>query len=370
MILTHLDFYENKDKETYWEIHNVNLGVFTLVIGLNATGKTRFITVISRLVTMLSKRTPHLSDGNWFVTFRDLKEQKHYEYRLDILNGIVENETLSINHELKLERQGTTGKMFSATSRRMKTFNPPETELTHHVRRDVKEFPFLEDLVGWAANFHGYKFNMANPKRLPFPFDISPSMEDLSATPYLLQAALQDQEAINTIIRDFSDIGYPVEDVTVRTTRLPGGTEAIDIPVAVVKEKNLTCTTSQTEMSQGMYRAFSLVVIVQSLLRLGKACTVAIDDLGEGLDFERSSKITNLLFEKIKASNIQLIVTSNDRFLINSVEVHSINLLERHGSVIESYNYENSKEQFDAFRFTGLNTFDFFSVPGRLCCLS
>ncbi len=68
MILTHLDFYENKDKETSWEIHNVNLGMFTLVIGLNATGKTRLIKVISRLVTMLSKQTPRLLDGNWCVT--------------------------------------------------------------------------------------------------------------------------------------------------------------------------------------------------------------------------------------------------------------------------------------------------------------
>lgn len=365
MILTHLEFYENKGQETYWEIRDVHLRMFNLVIGLNATGKTRLLNVISTLATMLSKRTAYLLDGNWFVTLSDQESRKNYEYRLEISGGVVELETLSINQELILERRGTRGKMFSATTRRMKAFNPPETELTPHVRRDVKEFPFLEDLLGWAQNFHGYRFAMANPKRIPFPFDLNPFLEDLSATPYLLQEALRDQETINTIIQDFSDIGYPVDNVSVSTTRFPGGSETLDIPVAVVKEKNLACPTSQTEMSQGMYRAFSLVVIVHYVLRLGQTCTVAIDDLGEGLDFERSSKIIGLLFEKLHASPIQLIVTSNDRFLINTVEMKHINLLERHGHIIEAYNYANSKDKFDEFRFTGLNTFDFFS-GGRL----
>ena len=60
MILTHIDFYENKDKDAYWEIRNVHLGMFNLVIGLNATGKTRLLNVISNLVMMLSRKTPVL----------------------------------------------------------------------------------------------------------------------------------------------------------------------------------------------------------------------------------------------------------------------------------------------------------------------
>ena len=361
MILTQLDFYENKGKETYWEIRNIHFGMFNLVIGLNATGKTRLLNIISTLVTILSKRTPHLVDGNWSVVFADFTHQKNYEYRLEILNGMVENETLTVDQELKLERRGTHGKMFSATSRKMETFNPPESELTLHVRRDVKEFPFLEDILGWANNFHGYSFAMANPKRIPFPVGLNLFMEDLSTTPYLLQDALQDQETIDTIIKDFSDIGYPVDDVSVKTTRFPGSSETLEIPVAYVKEKNLACSTSQADMSQGMYRAFSLVVIVQYLRRLRQGCTIVIDDLGEGLDFERSSKIIGLLFEKLQNHPIQLIVTSNDRFLINTVDMEHLNLLERHGHIIDSYNYANSKEKFDAFRFTGLNTFDFLS---------
>jgi hypothetical protein len=278
---------------------------------------------------------------------------------LDISDGIVHHEEIKINDTLVLERQKETGRIFSYTSKTMVDFHPPEQELTLYVRRDVKEFPFLEDILTWANRFHGYRFSMANPHQITIPSNGDTLLENLSTTPYLLLEALKDPEIIQAIIDDFSLIGYPIETVSVQTTRFPGVSG--DVFVSFVKEKGLACGTSQMQMSQGMYRAFSLVVIIQYLLELQQECTVIIDDLGEGLDFERASKITSLLFDKIQESDIQLLVTSNDRFLINSVDMQYLNLLERNGHVVEAYNYANSKEKFDKFRFTGLNTFDFFS---------
>lgn len=359
MILTHIDFYENKEKETYWEIRNVHFGMFNLVIGLNATGKTRLINVISNLVKMLSRKTPHLLNGNWILAYKNRNNNDTYHYTIDISDGIVHQEEITINDTPVLQRQKETGRIFSYASKTMIDFHPPEQELTLYVRRDVKEFPFLEEILTWANRFHGYRFSMTNPHQITIPSNGDALLENLSTTPYLLLEALKDSEIVQAIIDDFSLIGYPIETVSVQSTRFPG--VPADVFVSFVKEKGLACETSQMNMSQGMYRAFSLVVIIQHLLKLRQECTVVIDDLGEGLDFERSSKITGLLFEKIKDSNIQLIITSNDRFLINTVDIQYLNLLERNGHVVESYNYANSKEKFDEFRFTGLNTFDFFS---------
>jgi hypothetical protein len=114
-------------------------------------------------------------------------------------------------------------------------------------------------------------------------------------------------------------------------------------------------------MSQGMYRAIALLIIVEKFIANIENCTILIDDLGEGLDFERSKKLTKLLFEKTKDRNMQLIIASNDRFLINTVDIKKINFLERTGHFVKAYNYENSKELFDEFQLTGLNNFDFFS---------
>jgi len=66
------------------------------------------------------------------------------------------------------------------------------------------------------------------------------------------------------------------------------------------------------------------------------------------------------LLKKLENSKIQLIATSNDRFLINAVDVRCLNLLERNGHTVNSYNYLNSKETFEEFKITGLNNFDFF----------
>ena len=358
MILTKIDFYENKEQETYWEIQDVHFGMFNLIIGLNATGKTRLINVISSLVKMLSRKIPVLLNGTWKLEFKDRQKQDVYHYHIEITDGIVNLEKIMINHTLVLERKRETGQIFSYTSKKLVDFSPPERELTLYVRRDVKEFPFLEEILTWANNFHGYMFSTTDPRQITIPTNVDALLENLGTTPYLLLEALKDQEIMKAIIFDFSLIGYPINEISVKPTKFPGVPN--DVLLSFVKELDLDCQTSQINMSQGMYRAFSLIVIIEYLLKLSQECTVVIDDLGEGLDFERSSKITKLLFDKIHNSNIQLIVTSNDRFLINTVDMQYINLLERNGHVVNAYNYVNSKEKFDEFRLTGLNTFDFF----------
>jgi len=260
-----------------------------------------------------------------------------------------------------VNRKNDSGKIFSYTLNKKIDINPPLEELTLHVRRDTKEFPFFEELLKWADNLLGYRFTAARPDHIVMP--INPEnddyLEDLAATPYLLQKSLDDNNFIKNIIKDFSEIGYPIEKVYVNSKMITGLPN--EIITSVVKEKDLSCQTEQTKMSQGMFRAFSLIVIIEYLLKHQKECTVIIDDLGEGLDFERSSKLTKLLINKIKNSKIQLIITSNDRFLINSIDLKYLTLLERNAHIIESYNYFNNKKLFDEFKYTGLNNFDLFS---------
>lgn len=52
---------------------------------------------------------------------------------------------------------------------------------------------------------------------------------------------------------------------------------------------------SQLNMSQGMFRAFS--ILTHSLINLfeNKVNLIVIDDIGEGLDYDRSTKLINIL---------------------------------------------------------------------------
>lgn len=114
-------------------------------------------------------------------------------------------------------------------------------------------------------------------------------------------------------------------------------------------------------MSQGMFRALSVLIQINYGLLANLSVCVLIDDIGEGLDFERSSSLVKVLIEKARKSSIQLIMTTNDRFIMNGVPLEYWILLERRGSKCINYNVRNSKKMFDSFESTGLNNFDLFS---------
>ena len=114
-------------------------------------------------------------------------------------------------------------------------------------------------------------------------------------------------------------------------------------------------------MSQGMFRALSLIIHINVILFQRKSRTVIIDDIGEGLDFSRSKQFISLLIDRSQAAEIQLIMTTNDRFIMNGVSLEYWSVLSRHGSSVKTINKKNSPQVFSDFDDLGLNNFDFFS---------
>ncbi|MFM7716780.1 MAG: ATP-binding protein, partial [Microcystis sp.] len=67
-----------------------------------------------------------------------------------------------------------------------------------------------------------------------------------------------------------------------------------------VQEDGLKSVTEQSEISQGMFRALSLFIQINYAILSDQPSCIIIDDIGEGLDFQRSSAIIKLLIEKAK----------------------------------------------------------------------
>jgi hypothetical protein len=111
-----------------------------------------------------------------------------------------------------------------------------------------------------------------------------------------------------------------------------------------------------------MFRALSMLIHVNYGVMVSKPNCVLIDDIGEGLDFDRSCKLIHLLREKAHDSSLQLIMSTNDRFVMNNVPLEEWTLLQRRGSNLTVRNYENSKDAFDRFTFMGLSNFDLFAL--------
>ena len=55
-------------------------------------------------------------------------------------------------------------------------------------------------------------------------------------------------------------------------------------------------------------------------------------------------------------------MATNDRFVMNNVPLECWTVLQREGQKCAVYNYNNSKDFFEEFKFTGLNNFDFFAT--------
>ena len=70
-----------------------------------------------------------------------------------------------------------------------------------------------------------------------------------------------------------------------------------------------------------MYRVLTLIAIIENWLESGGVGPDIINDIGERLDYKRSSKLIELLDSKMRGAHRQAVVTSNNRFLINSVDI-------------------------------------------------
>jgi AAA15 family ATPase/GTPase len=154
-------------------------------------------------------------------------------------------------------------------------------------------------------------------------------------------------------------IGYQLEDIDVGTPT--SFLNAPNIKLLTVKEKWINGYLDQNVLSNGMFRALAIIIYLNYIQSDQDKGCILIDDIGEGLDYDRSSALLDLLVKKAKKLSIQLIMTTNDRFIMNSVPIVNWIIVSREKGVSKLYNYENSKEIFNKFEYTGLNNFDFFS---------
>ena len=166
------------------------------------------------------------------------------------------------------------------------------------------------------------------------------------------------------LIRDMTRVDYDIVSlglgplVSVRMPPVPLGEPS----ALFVKERDLPGITDQWSMSQGMFRVLSLLIQINYSQMAEKSTCILIDDIGEGLDFDRSCRLIDLLRDKTKTSNIQLILSTNDRFVMNRVPLEEWSVLNRQGNHVQVLNNDNSKRLFEDFKFTGLSNFSFLEM--------
>ena len=373
MFLESIKYAEFERTRREWKLEEFALDNINLIVGKNATGKSRILNLIGNFANLLcGYRKMVFLSGNYEVTFDN--NGKKIWYVLKYERSKILSEKLTTDSKVYLNRTArSTGKIYYEKERRNLEFQIPVNELAVFARRDSIQHPFLDDLYSWGKSVTHYRFGTTLGQDRLAVFaeagdrerEQAVDLKDTHGVVVIFRKGIAElkERFVDSIIKDMGTIGYDLQHISLaKPYGLVVHGAAMGRPIGLqVHESDLRAGTDQGKMSQGMFRALSLIVqITYSQLTSTPSC-ILVDDIGEGLDYERSSALIKLLVEKARGKSIQLIMATNDRFVMNSVPLEYWAIIDRTGGKCRIYNYRNSRKIFEDFKLTGLNNFDFFS---------
>ena len=264
MRLASIEFAEFKGVAHEWILERFELGQVNLLVGKNATGKTRTINVINALAMLLCGDLKNVYENGAFdVYFAEDKTSLHYH--LEYLNNRIERETLEQGSTVLLRRSlpGSYGHIFAQEIGKEMKFKIPTQELAVVTKRDAEQHPFLEDLFQWASFVRHFEFGKSmGHMTLGIPVkEVPPYMNEKDTTqavPIYSKGWNKYKETFKEAIKaDMAVLGYDITDIEIRRPEklLISGPFPMDFVGISVKERGLSCFTDQPSMSQGMFRA-------------------------------------------------------------------------------------------------------------------
>ncbi len=381
MKLEKLSYTEFESLPSEWTLTNCTFGAINLVVGKNATGKTRMLNVLRGIATLISASDVlEIGEGKYSIELSH--NNQIFVYSLEHHNKSVFSEELKIDNVVHLTRsEDGTGVIKALQIGQDIRFKTEPNRLAVIAKRDSIQHPYIDDLYEWAKGVAKLDFGSSLGKDQlmiklgEFKNLGNETKVNIKDTEKVVGIFIQGEKEFgdefkNALLSDMRFIGYELEDigvdsfgdVSVVSPQMPSSL-SIGAPSGIyVTESDLHTRVIQLSMSQGMFRALSLFIQFNYWLLSGRVTCLLIDDIGEGLDYSRSSALVKRLVEKTEDSSMQLIMTTNDRFIMNAVPLEYWIILSRVGGEVVNLNYRNSKEMFDEFQNTGLNNFDLFST--------
>ncbi len=344
--------------EAHWKLDGLKLSQFAILTGRNGVGKSRTCNVITNTIKSIAGRIG-LQLGNKRIVI-DTAENTSFEVIINTEqnssnNLFIKEEKLFqiVNDERKFlfDRNNIYDSNISQTVQ----YSPPDNMLTFHVRRDKVSHPFIEEILREISKFHFVNFD--EPKMLAvgkllekhLPMEMLPSMTPICFE----QFVTEDKKKI--ILDQINSVGFLIEDIFVLSTVVAARGETQKVPMLYLKEKQVSSPYSIIQASSGMMKMIFLIVTL-NLIESGSC--ILIDNIGDGLDYRRSIEAMRILEDKAKET--QIIISTNNEFLLNQTDIRNWNILHRNGSVVKAYNYSNNKEKLIKFSDSGLSNYEYF----------
>lgn len=329
-------------KANGWELDVASFNQQTLVAGTNATGKTKMQKALFRIIdTMLNNPQKDIWEQDFIAVLSfETKQGVLLHYSLNIKNGRFVEETFMREED---------GYIFANRNKESCSFygedgiSLPDNMSVLQAKTDLLKYSEAASVLEWAKSSRFISFSSLT-SAFPLKKEGGLSMEEMHTT--------LEKGEIDKIKTYLHELDYHVEDLDIYIV-------GENIKILFIKEFGIKKQIYTFEMSNGLFRT---LYILYYMLYVSKQNVkfIVIDDLGEGLDYNRSTKLGKLVFGFCKEHDIQLIAASNDNFLMNVVDLENWLILCRTESKVDSISSQTHKALFDKFRKTGLRNFDIF----------
>lgn len=326
--------------KAYAEFGNLNL-----LVGKNASGKSRTLNVIREIGNLLTGRhtvenTPYPNE-KYELIFSE--GDNIFEYHLSYKSRIIEKEELVFNGKKVLNRAD------------IKENLSPTTPAIISIKNT-----YTDSILEWGIHLKSFMFSNQYEKHLLVKDYTILESSELNAenTEHVIYTFYKgveqfEEEFTDEIVQCMQQIGYPISDVNIQNVKGRYG---------LVIEEEGKYQITQREMSHGMFRALAMFIQLIYAQKNNIAACVLLDDIGEGIDYDRSKDLISLVIKKINNSELQFFMTTNDRNIMNKIPLRYWTIIDRIHEDSFFYNYQNSKEVFEDFKYTGLNNFDFLAT--------
>ncbi|NNJ84399.1 MAG: AAA family ATPase, partial [Gammaproteobacteria bacterium] len=134
MQLKSLEYTEFEGKPEAWILEGFTPGKINLLVGKNASGKSRILSVIHDMARgIVGKRT--FFDGNFIFVFDENGQEIKYE--LKVKNNEIILECFTVGNKIKLERgAGGEGEIYAIKEGKTVEFQTPVNQHAVLARRD------------------------------------------------------------------------------------------------------------------------------------------------------------------------------------------------------------------------------------------
>ncbi len=339
---------------TYAYFDNINL-----LVGKNASGKSRTLNVIREIANLLSGKIDLKNAVSPSENFEVLFTEKdiRYRYILEFKDRKVSNEILSMNDKTLLDRN----KNILVNANGQNTLFEVEDHRLVICAQDAERKPYFREFIKWGLSLRNYLFanQFEKNKQVKDYTRIDGGDPGIEGTEVLIYTFYRGRETygesfVKDIMTGMRDLGYSVTGIDILEKNGLYG-------ICVEEEGEYMVT--QHDMSQGMFRSLALLIMLSYARLSDFSLCMLIDDMGEGLDFDTSRKMMDIVIRRIDNSNLQFFMTTNDRYVMNQIPLKYWTVIDRaESSRSVYYNHINAKDNFEDFKYTGLNNFDFLTT--------